>query len=340
MNTSPTTPTAASAGVALTDSEGRIASASDDLLALLERPGSDVIGAFVTDLVAPTDVPALAGAYRRALDEGLSAQCQLHITVPEGRPRVVEARVFALRDAQGRDRSVALSLHRAADDNDRAQAEAAIREQAERLQTIIDGAQLGTWDWHVPSGAVSFNERWAAILGYRPTELSPDLATWETLVHPHDRDDVMAALTDHLEGRAPLYRAEYRLRHQDGHDVWVQDVGRVLERDERGDPVRAAGILLDVTARMEALEAARESLAKFRTLFESQPLGVALTDPSGELVEVNAAAEEFLGTSLAEQAGPEVDDERWRILRPDGSPMPPDEFASVIALREGRRVDG
>ncbi len=324
----------------MTDAEGRIGSASADFLALLDRPADEVAGGFVTDFVAPPDIPALAGAYRQALDDGVSAQCRLHLATPGERPLVAEARVFVIPGVHGRNRSVALTLHRVAGEADRASAEGVSREQAARLQTIVDGAQLGTWDWHIPSGSVSFNERWAAMLGYRVDEIEPNVSSWETLVHPDDLADVMAALTEHLEGRAPIYRTEHRLKHKDGHDVWIVDTGRVLERDDEGRPVRAAGIHLDITARVEAFDSARQSLAKFQTLFESQPLGVAVTDPHGEIVEVNAAAEKILGLTAREQTDRGISDDRWTILRPDGSEMPPEEFASVTALREQRRVEG
>lgn len=339
MTPSPHSPSPASSGVALTDAEGRITSASPDLLALLGRPAHVVVGGFVTDLVSPPDVPALAGAYRRALDGDRSTPCRLHLVESGDGTRVVEARVFVARDAEGRVRSVALTLEPWTEEESPDPRDGAFREQAARLGTIIDGAQLGTWEWHIPSGSISFNERWAGILGYGLDEIAPNLASWERLVHPDDLDEVMAVLSDHLEGRTPLYRTEHRLRHKQGHDVWVLDMGRVLEWDDDGRPVRAAGIHLDVTERVLALAAARESLAKFRALFESQPLGVAVTDPAGEIVEVNAVAQEFLGLTAEEQTDRDIEDDRWTILRPDGTEMPTGEYASVVALREGRRVE-
>ena len=118
----------------------------------------------------------------------------------------------------------------------------------------LRGADLGTWDWNVRTGAVTFNERWAEMVGYELDEIEPRHSTWEKFVHSEDMPRVKAALNAHLEGRALSYESEYRMRHKSGKWVWVLDKGRVIERDDDGKPLRACGTHLDITERKTAQE--------------------------------------------------------------------------------------
>ncbi|MCS6294977.1 MAG: PAS domain S-box protein [Nitrospira sp.] len=154
--------------------------------------------------------------------------------------------------------------------------EQAVASQAERMDLVVQGAEAGTWDWHIGTGQVIFNERWASMLGYRLDELEPHVRTWEQLVHPDDMPGVMALVSAHLRGETPHYASEHRLRTKSGTWCWVFDSGRVVERDATGAPLRAAGIHLDISARKE-LEAAqariqRELQVKQEALDEAQSL--------------------------------------------------------------------
>ncbi|MEI6414459.1 MAG: ATP-binding protein, partial [Pseudomonadota bacterium] len=121
-----------------------------------------------------------------------------------------------------------------------------------RMELALWGGDLGLWDWHVPSGEVVFNERWCAMLGYRPDEITPHVDSWGHLVHPDDWGVINAALEPHLKGETPAYESEHRMRHKDGHWVWILDRGRVVARDAAGGPVRAVGTHLDITAQKQA----------------------------------------------------------------------------------------
>jgi diguanylate cyclase (GGDEF)-like protein/PAS domain S-box-containing protein len=100
---------------------------------------------------------------------------------------------------------------------------------------------------------------------------------------------------------------------------------------------------LELTELNEALlqsEAAlKESEEKYRVLFNTFPLGITISDLSGNIVENNARATEILGVPQDEHETLRVDGERWTIIRPDGTPMPAEEFASVRALKENRLVE-
>ena len=146
--------------------------------------------------------------------------------------------------------------------------EQTVAEQADRMELIIQEVRMGTWNWEISTGRMTFNERWATMLGYDPHELVPHVSTWEKLLHPHDRPAVLAAVTAHLRGETPVYASEHRLRTKAGGWHWVFDSGQVLARDAAGAPLRTAGIQLDISARIELEEALRQSDERFRQLVD------------------------------------------------------------------------
>ena len=142
---------------------------------------------------------------------------------------------------------------------ERRQAEEALRESEERLELALGGAELGVWDWNVATGSVVFSERWAEMLGYDLSDVEPRYSTWEQLLHPDVTDDVLTVLHEHLEGRIPIYRTEQRLRTKSGQWKWILATGKVVERDEEGNPLRAVGMHQDITERKSAETALHES---------------------------------------------------------------------------------
>ena len=127
-----------------------------------------------------------------------------------------------------------------------------LEREIRRLEGIVEAAQLGLWDWNIPSNRVLFSSRWKAMLGYQDWELKNKLDTWLNLLCPEDRDWVSAALQDHLDGKTPVYATEHRLLHKDGHWVWVLDIGRVVEGDEDGKPLRASGVHQEISERKKS----------------------------------------------------------------------------------------
>gem|GEM_PF-840426 len=145
------------------------------------------------------------------------------------------------------------------------------QESVERLELALAGGDLGLWDWHVPSGKVTFNERWCAMLGYCLAEIEPDVSSWQTLAHPDDWPVIHEALDPHLKGETAAYESEHRLRNKYGHWVWVLDRGKVVERDAAGAPLRVVGTHMDITERKRTADALRDSERFMRTLIDILP---------------------------------------------------------------------
>lgn len=139
------------------------------------------------------------------------------------------------------------------DITERKKIEFEVRHQRQRLEEIIWGTNIGTWEWNIKTGAVEINERWAEIIGYTLEELAPiSIETWNTHTHPDDLAKSATLLKIHFSGKTNHYEVECRMRHKNGEWVWVQDRGKVVEWDQNGNPLRMSGTHADITKRKEA----------------------------------------------------------------------------------------
>ena len=121
----------------------------------------------------------------------------------------------------------------------------------EQLELVIKNTNIGIWDWQVQTGEVVFNPRWAEIIGYTLEELAPvDINTWMDHAHPDDLDESGKRLEQHWCGEAEQYIFEARMKHKQGHWVWVQDTGKVVEWFDDGRPKRMIGTHQDITERI------------------------------------------------------------------------------------------
>ena len=125
--------------------------------------------------------------------------------------------------------------------------------QAElRLLNVIEGAQVGTWDWVASTGELRINERWAGMLGYAREELTPmGYERWATMLHPEDAPGTEELVQRCLTAGMETYEAEYRLRHKAGHWLWVMNSGRVFRRSTDGTAEIMAGVQMDISERQE-----------------------------------------------------------------------------------------
>ncbi len=146
---------------------------------------------------------------------------------------------------------------------ERRQAEAALRENEERLKLAFAGAQEGVWDWNLETGDVVYSSRWKEMLGYADDEISPHISAWEQLLHPDDTE-LAERLNQRIKAGAETYEGEFRLRHKDGHYVEVLSRGYPVRRTPGGPVVRIVGTHFDLTARKraEAERARSEFLAR------------------------------------------------------------------------------
>ncbi len=201
------------------------------------------------------------------------------------------------------------------------QREAQAREGAERLALALHGADLGLWDWRADTGTCVYNQRWATMLGVELAEVQSDPNAWAQRVHPDDWPAVQARLQAHLQGHVELYESEHRMRHRDGHWVWILDRGKVVQRNEHGEAQRMVGTHLDITPRVQAELALRRS---------EQRLQLALHAANDALWDWDLTTGEMYYSPRW-----------WQMLgRDEGSlPASPAAWRSLASPQDAARVD-
>ena len=174
------------------------------------------------------------------------------------------------------------------------------RQNAERLELAMAGGSLGLWDLHIATRTMVCNEQWASMLGHPLPDAGRAVELWNEVVHPDDRDAFFVALDAHLTGRTPRLECESRMRHRDGHWIWVMTRARISERDAAGNPVRVVGININITTRKSAEAALADEVNRRRVLFDEAGDSIFVLDRRMHLTNANHAFAATLGYSYDE----------------------------------------
>ncbi|MBF0227338.1 MAG: response regulator, partial [Desulfobacterales bacterium] len=177
--------------------------------------------------------------------------------------------------------------------------------QKTRLNYIIEGTNVGTWEWNIQTGETIFNEHWAEIIGYKLDEISPvNIETWMKFAHPDDLKISGELLDKHFKGELNYYEFESRMKHKNGDWIWVLDRGKVASWTEDHKPLWMYGTHQDITDRKRADKDLKEAQQKFQKLFENNPALMALSSlPEKAFIEVNTAFLDMLGFNREEIIG-------------------------------------
>jgi PAS domain S-box-containing protein len=222
---------------------------------------------------------------------------ELEMPRDSGERRTFHVRKVPLLDDAGQPK---LLLGIVDDITDRKRAEQALRQAEERFDLAFDSTGLGMWDWNVRTSEVWRHPRWSRMLGYEPDEIRAHICMWREFCHPDDWEAAQAKLLAHMEGVAPDYAAEYRMRRKDGTWLWVICRGKVIERDSAGAPLRMIGYIQDITVSKQAERALRESEERFRQLAENiRQVFWMVTADLDRLIYVSPAYEEIWGKTRA-----------------------------------------
>ena len=140
----------------------------------------------------------------------------------------------------------------------RKQIEEALRESEKRYSLATSAGSVGVWDWNVETNEIYVDPNLKAMLGYADHEIRNHLDDWGALVHPDDRELVMAEAEKHFKGLTPQYEAVHRMLHKDESIRWFLARGTAI-RDDTGKPYRVVGTDTDITERRRAVEALKKA---------------------------------------------------------------------------------
>lgn len=178
------------------------------------------------------------------------------------------------------------------------------RENERRLALAVTGSGTGVWDRDVLSGEIHYSSAWKSLLGYTDDEIGSRIEDAYARVHPDDLDYVQGTMRNHFEGRTDSYEVEHRLRHKDGHYIWVCSRGKVVEHDAAGNALRMLGTTTDISALRGMAEQLRESVQLLTDLTNEIPGMVfqfrRLADGTGVFPYVSAGVMDIYG-KLPEQ---------------------------------------
>jgi PAS domain S-box-containing protein len=154
---------------------------------------------------------------------------------------------------------------------------AQLRENEERLRLAFSAAGQGWFDLDLRTGAVSVSPEYPRLIGADPAGFRSSLQEWQDSIHPDDRPGVLKTFRDCIATGGPR-SMEYRRRHGEGGWIWLNSIGRIVERDELQRPVRMIGIHTDVSARHLAEQRLAEQHALLQTIIEHLPVRVFWKD--------------------------------------------------------------
>jgi PAS domain S-box-containing protein len=260
--------------VAATISDGLIVTGSDGKVIACNPSASDALGISVDKLIghAPSElgfrmfyedgqpVPQADNPIWRVLSGGPGVKDMPQLLQrPDGSMRLMQLSAQPLRAAgDGTAPSCLVTFH---DVTEQRAAEKALAAAEERWKFALEGAGDGVWDNDEDTRRTFYSPRWKEMLGYAPDEIGHSLEEWSDRVHPDDRERVFAEIRRYRRGEILAYRTEHRLRHKDGHWVWVLDRGKIIERHADGRPRRVVGTHTDITRLKLAEQALRDKQA-------------------------------------------------------------------------------
>lgn len=137
----------------------------------------------------------------------------------------------------------------------------------ERLKLAVEAANQSIWDWDVHKKEFYLSPKWKELIGFADDEIENTNEAWESRVHPDDLPDVIQAIKDNLDGKTEFYENVHRLKHKDGHWIWILDRGKTLF-DQNGNATRMIGTHTDITERKKIeieLQQKTEELTQAKT---------------------------------------------------------------------------
>lgn len=205
-----------------------------------------------------------------------------------------------------------------------------LRSSESRLRLAVQATGLGIWDVDAASGRRTWSAEFRTILGLKQ-EAAADPDVFLAQVHPDDRDWVNARYKAFFRGEtAGRYDAEFRiLRADDGEERWVTTSGRLVF-DDSGKPLRGSGTMMDVTARRLVEETLRESEQRFRSMADSAPALIWMTDRDGAMVFLNRYHETFFGYPIEHLLA----DDWLVVIHPDDAREFFEDFKRAFASRK------
>jgi PAS domain S-box-containing protein len=289
-----------SEGFGMSDFDGCIAYANPTLCRLFgEEKAEDVIGKSVSTYHPPDYAHKRQNELFSSLLRDGHAHVEQTVLPRHGTPLQTLQSTFLIRDENGNPLRIAVVI---TDMTERKQAEEALRASEARFRVTFEEAPVGMAICVGDGVITEVNRAMCRMSGYSQEEFVGRHV--RELTHPADRELSRPFLTRLMAGEIPSFTLEKRYLRKDGQSRWAQATTAAIH-DANGGIAFALGIVEDITDRKDAEEALRQSEEKYRTLVETSPDGVIVTDVMGRITfasgrllqEYGAEAEDIFGRS-------------------------------------------
>ncbi len=301
---------------------GRIQEINDVGCDLLGYTKQELLLKNVTDINSKEDIEGASERLNEVIKNGSGIFETAWIT-KDGKRIPIELNSRLIKYA---GKTAILSVGR--DISERKKNNIALIENETRLRTYMDNAPEGIFIVDATGNYLDVNKTACSMLGYSREELLS-----LNLVELSEKNLVQESVNKfhELKEKGSMTMETILLR-KDGTGVPIF-LNAVALPDQR-----FMAFCTDISERKRIECELKINYVKYKTLLYSLPVGVTIADDSGKILESNNEAERILGLFKEEQGKRQIDGDDWRILRPDGSPMPADEYASVRALKEKTRI--
>lgn len=235
---------------------------SEELYEILGvSPSTPITQAKIASMLAEGEAHRLRQLDAEAFARRGDVNYEYCIYLPDGRKRYLHQHgMISYNEAGTPIRFMAIIQ----DITERKETEEALRQSEERLRLSLSAAKQGLYDLNVQTGEAVVNPEYALMLGYDPDTFVENYEAWLERLHPADRDKTAQAYKDYINGVLPEYHLEFRQRTQDSQWKWIFSIGKVVDYDASGKPIRMLGTHIDITDRKrnEALILAQRDLAR------------------------------------------------------------------------------
>jgi PAS domain S-box-containing protein len=180
----------------------------------------------------------------------------------------------------------------------RIEMERKLEKEKQKIEYIIEAADLGVWEWDCETNHVKYNQKWADMVGYKLDELNPNLDTWKNLTNPQDLAISINKVQSLIRDESNKYVSEFRMKHKDGHTVGIKDSGKIIER-KNGKPKVLLGAHIDISE----IKYQQQQLQIITKAMEYSPAAVVITNEFAEIEFVNTKFTEMTGYSIEDVKG-------------------------------------
>jgi len=149
----------------------------------------------------------------------------------------------------------------------------------ERLENIIEGTDVGTWERNLHTGEATIDKKWAGMLGYKIEELLPmNTNAWRNLIYTDDLEKAEEEIQKLIDKEIEHYDVEFRMNHKNGKLIWVNGRGKITKLSPEGKPLLISGTTMNISERKEAEEELIHSHDLIKYILKHNTSGVAVHD--------------------------------------------------------------